>query len=220
MEAADITTGEFRASMVDLLGVLAYGELMGFERLAQDAALAPTIADEAALAHIADTHLGNFDRLRARLTELGAEPEVAMEPFRAALTEFHALTAPSDWLEGLVKAYVGDGISRDFYREVASLCDPVTRDLVTSVCDAQSDDYLVRRLRAAMDADPVVSGRLALWGRRLVGEALRQAQVVAAERDALIDLFVGTSDLASLGAMFSRLTDEHTRRMQALGLNA
>ena len=28
------------------------------------------------------------------------------------------MTAPSDWLEGLVKAYVGDSISEDFYREV------------------------------------------------------------------------------------------------------
>jgi len=220
MEAADLTASNFRASMVDLLGVLAYGELMGFERLAQDAALSPTIADEAALAHIADTHLGNFDRLRTRLLELDVQPEEAMEPFRRPLTEFHALTAPSDWLEGLVKAYVGDGISRDFYSEVAELCDPVTRDLVLAVCDAPSDDYLVRRLREAMESDPVVAGRLALWGRRLVGEALRQAQVVAAERDALIDLFIGTSDFAALGAMFSRLTDEHTRRMQALGLNA
>ena len=34
-------------------------------------------------------------------------------------------------------------------------------------------------------------GRLALWGRRLVGEALSQAQRVAAERDALAALLVG-----------------------------
>ena len=206
--------------MLDLLGVLAYGELMGFERLAQDAAMAPTIADEAALAHIADTHLGNFDRLQARIVELGGEPAAVMEPFRRPLAQFHALTAPSDWLEGLVKAYVGDGISRDFYREIARFCDPQTAEVVRVACEAASDDYLVARLREVMAADPAVSGRLALWGRRLVGEALRQAQAVAGERDALTDLIVGESDLTELGAMFGRLTDAHTRRMQSLGLDA
>ncbi len=80
-------------------------------------------------------------------------------------------------------------------------------------------------MRAATAADPSVSGRLALWGRRLVGEALSQAQQVAAERDALTSLLVGGgsfpgADLAELARMFARLTDEHTVRMQRLGLTA
>ncbi len=75
-----------------------------------------------------------------------------------------------------------------------------------------------------------MAGRLALWGRRLMGEMLSQAQRTAAERDALSNLLVGgitgTSsglagfDLAEIGRMFARLTEEHTRRMQALGLSA
>ena len=42
-----------------------------------------------------------------------------MKPFDA----FHAHTAPRDWLEGLVKAYVGDGLAADFYREIAAFLD-------------------------------------------------------------------------------------------------
>ena len=83
-------------------------------------------------------------------------------------------------------------------------------------------------LRHAIDnllADPRVAGRLALWGRRLVGEALSQAQRVAADRDALSALLVGGADrpgvdLAEIGRMLARLTDNHTRRMQELGLAA
>ena len=48
-----------------------------------------------------------------------------------------------------------------------------------------------REVREAIAADPRVAGRLALWGRRLVGEVLSQAQRVAAERDALSNLLVG-----------------------------
>jgi hypothetical protein len=38
---------------VDLLGVLAYGELTAFERLAADARLAPTVSDKVALGRMA-----------------------------------------------------------------------------------------------------------------------------------------------------------------------
>ena len=216
----------YRLAVVDLLGVLAYTELVAFERLAADASLAPTISDEAALALMASAEIRHFTRLAERLAELGADPSTAMEPFVEPITEFHAKTAPGDWLESLVKAYVGDGIATDFYREVATQVDPETRALVLEVCgDTGHANFAVATVRAAIDADPRIAGRLALWGRRLVGEALSQAQRVAAERDALASLLVGGVDrpglgLAELGAMFSRLTDAHTRRMQTMGLQA
>lgn len=217
---------QYRAAVVDLLAVLAYGELMAFERLAADAAMAPSVADKAALAGMATAEFRHFVMLRDRLTGMDVDPEAAMAPFRRPLEEFHAHTAPSDWLEGLVKAYVGDGIGTDFYEEIARFVDPETRALVLQVCaDLGQSAFVVDRVRAAIAADPRVAGRLALWGRRLVGEALSQAQRVAAERDALSELLVGGvdrpgADLAEIGRMFARLTDNHTRRMAALGLAA
>ncbi len=107
---------------------------------------------------------------RDRLIELGVDPQEAMAPFRRALEDFHAQTAPSDWLEGLVKAYVGDGIGTDFYREISNFVDEDSRALVVSVCDDMGQSaFIVERVRAAINADPRAGGRLALWGRRLVG---------------------------------------------------
>ena len=183
---------EYRAAVVDLLGVLAYGELIAFERLAADAALARRIGDKAALAGMAVAEFRHFVLLRDRLTELGVDPDEAMEPFVAPLDGFHESTAPADWLEGLVKAYVGDGIGDDFYREVARFLDDETRALV--LAGARGHRALrVRGRRSGRPSRPTraVAGRLALWGRRLVGEALIQAQRVAAERDALSKLLVG-----------------------------
>lgn len=217
---------EYRAAVVDLLAVLAYGELSAFERLAADAAMAPSIDDKDALAGMATAEYRHFCLLRDRLDELGVDPQEAMEPFRRALDDFHAQTAPSTWLEGLVKAYVGDGIGTDFYREISAFVDPHTRELVVSVCaDLGNSTFIVDRVRTAIAADPRIAGRLALWGRRLVGEALSQAQRVAAERDALSTLLVGGvdrpgTDLAEIGRMLARLTENHARRMAALGLAA
>jgi hypothetical protein len=173
---------------------------------------------------MASTEFSHFARLRERLDELHADPFAAMEPFVAPFEAFHARTAPADWLEGLVKAYVGDGLAADFYREIAAFLDVDTRTLIIeSLEDAGQSAFVVDRVSRAIRAEPRVAGRLALWGRRLMGEALSQAQRVAAERDALSALLAGGvdrpgMDLAAIGRLFTRLTENHGKRMESLGL--
>jgi hypothetical protein len=179
---------------VDLLGMLAYAELDAYFRLTEDAALAPSLADRAALAGMAVAEFGHFRLLGERLSALGAQADQAMLPFAPALDAFHARTAPADWLESLVKAYVGDGFAADFYRAVAELVDPQTRELVLRVlADTGHAEFVIARVRAAIAADPHLGGRLALWARRLVGEALAQAYRVVADRRSLAALLAGAS---------------------------
>jgi hypothetical protein len=216
----------YRVAVVDLLGGLAYSELTAFERLTEDATTAPTLEDKVALASMAVAEFGHFSRLRDRLSDLGADPFASMEPFHAPVDAFHAHTAPSNWLESLIKAYVGDGLAADFYREIATYLDPETRDLILATLDdTGQSQFAVDRVRKAIEENPKIAGRLALWARRLMGEALSQAQRVAAERDALSTLLVGGvdrpgMDLAAIARMFARLTETHTARMAALGLQA
>jgi hypothetical protein len=215
---------QYREAVVDLLGAIAYGEISAFERLVEDAKLAPTLEDKVAIAAMASAEFGHVARLRERLTQLGADPFEAMAPFQAPIDKFHEYTAPGDWYEGLIKAYVGDGMANDFYREIAAYLDTDTRDLiVASLEDSGHSAFVVDRVRAAIAADPRLGGRLALWGRRLMGEALTQAQRVAADRDALTALLAGGVDrpgldLAALGRMFTRITERHAERMAELGL--
>jgi hypothetical protein len=216
----------YRAAVVDLLGAIAYGEISAFERLAEDARMAPKLEDKVAIGSMAATEFGHVGLLLERLTELGADPYAAMAPFREPIDLFHAHTAPADWYESLIKAYVGDGMAADFYREIAAYLDARTRDLIiASLTDAGQSEFVVDRVRAGIAADQRLGGRLALWGRRLMGEALTQAQRVAAERDALSALLAGGVDrpgldLAAIGRMFSRITERHAARMAELGLDS
>lgn len=223
-EGHDSLPAEPADAVGELLGVIAYAELVAFERLASYAGLAPSLTDKAALAELAVAEFRNCERLVNALAARGIDPELAMEPFVPPLDEFHAKTSPGDWLEGLVKAYVGDGLANDFYGELAKVLDPETHMLVSEVVSSTGEAaaFVVDRVRTAIDADPKVGGRLALWARRIVGEALVQAQRVAADREALTELLVGQggggADLTELGRVFNRILENHSARMKALGL--
>ncbi len=210
-----------RQAVIELLGVLSYGQLTAFDRLAEDARLAPTLEGRAALARMAAAEVAHHGRLSERLVALGSDPSEAMRPFVAALDSFHDGTRASTWLEGLVKAYVGDGLAADFYREVAAFLPDEDRALVEEVLDDTGhSEFALREVRAAIAADPAVAGRLALWARRLVGEALTQSQAVIAEHDPLAELMLsGTGDLNGIARLLERITTAHTERMHALGLS-
>jgi hypothetical protein len=209
------------AALVDLLALLAYGELQAFDLMATDARLAPDLRRRAVLSEMAAAEIVNYRRLDARLEALGVDAETAMRPFEPALRHYHDQTEPKDWLEALTKAYVGDGIADDFYREAALCLDSPDRELVLDVLhDSRYADFAAQEIREAIAADPKVANRLSMWARRLVGEGLSQAQRVAVERPALTALLaLRAEEQDGIAALFRRLTSAHTTRMAVVGLN-
>ncbi|WP_102160879.1 ferritin-like fold-containing protein [Zhihengliuella halotolerans] len=198
-----------------LYGLMAYRELTTFERLSSDARFSPTLADRAALAKLAVTEYGHFELACDELTAAGRDPEAVMEPFMEIIDELHERTRPGDWYESLMKAYVLDAVSADFYRVAAERLSEQARLLARRIqeLDEQSA-WLTERLRADID-DERLRSRLALWGRRLLGEALTKARFV-----------LDTTDLGSLFSdeerkeLYADLIRKHSRRMAALKLTA
>jgi hypothetical protein len=205
------------AAVADLLGMLAYASLLAFDRMAADARLAPDLHRRAILCEMAAAQIANYRLIADRLASHGLDTATAMQPFREALSRYHEATEPTDWLEALTKAYIGDGMAADFYRSIAEHLPTPERDLVLHVLHQNPyDEFAVTEVRAAIAADPKVAGRLSMWARRLVGEALSQATRVLGEHGQMLAL-IGDGDLGD--DFFTQLKRAHGDRMAAVGLN-
>ena len=205
----------------ELFGLLAYGQLSAFYRLASDAEMSPDLRGKVAMAGLAATDFQHFELLSGALADRGVDVFDAMAPYTQILERFHASTTPSSWLESLVKAYIGDGLASDFHREIVAALPADVREIVReSLEETARSEFVVAEVRAAIAASPQESSRLALWARRLLGEAITQAQYLAMQREALAELVMAAAgDINHLAELFDRLQDEHARRMDALGLS-
>jgi hypothetical protein len=213
------------ADAIELLGLVAQLQLEAFSRSAEDSAVAPTLGQRLALSRFAADAVVRRDRVMDRIVELGGDPLAAMGCFDHVLDDFDVRTSPSTWWERLLTSYVGYGVADDFCRIAAARLDDASRALVLDVLEDHSHaDLAIAEIAAAGAGDDVLVARLALWGRRLGGEALGVVQALLGSRPALLRIAAGTDAYVEAGdasgKLFGELTAEHTHRMGRLGLTA
>lgn len=204
---------EMAPESMPYLGQAAYLQLAIFETLSRAMANAPSTEAKEALSRAAGLSLAKHHALAAEIAKKGKEPGAAMAPYAERIDSFARLTAGADWYETLLTSYVTSGLLDDFYR---SLADGLPGDASATVRKIFSGDdghdLIATELRNAIDANPHLASRLAMWGRRLVGDTLLVARSALSER--------GHRDEARLEPVFTELISAHTRRMDALGLTA
>ncbi len=203
---------------VALLGLVAYGELSAFSQLAADAQRAPDLAGRAELATLAAVEMDHYVRVRDHLATRGVDVLDAMGPFVARVDALLRNVGARDWPEALVATALGRGLVTDLQTEALEGLSGDEADLVRDViAETGHGAFVEARIREACE-DPQVHARLAMWGRRLLGEAL--AAVVAAfdEHPGLAAVVEGTSGGRARAAVLKRLKSQHNKRVSSLGL--
>ncbi|GFG62883.1 hypothetical protein MKUB_03730 [Mycobacterium kubicae] len=204
----------------ELFALLAYGEVAAFYRLTDEARMAPNLQGRISMASMAAAEMGHYELLRDALESRGVDVVSAMAKYVSPLENYHRLTMPSTWLEALVKTYVADALAADLYLEIADgLPDEVADVVRAALSETGHSQFVVAEVRAAVTSSGKQRSRLALWSRRLLGEAITQAQYLLADHDELVDLVLsGTGGLGQISAFFERLQQTHDQRMRELGL--
>ncbi len=206
---------ELTPDVIAFLGQAAYVQLTIFENLSRAVATAPTTEAKSLLSVVAGRALDKHHGLTAEISKRGEMPGQVMDPFTARVDDFQRHTGGSDWLELLVTCYVTAGFLDDFFAKLAvGLPADIGPRMAKLIGGPSDDEVLTRQILQAIDANPRLASRLAMWGRRLVGDTMlvaRGALALSPNHD---------NDEARIEPVFTELIAAHTRRMDALGLTA
>ena len=213
--ATKVTLAELTPGRDRFLGQAAYLQLTLFENLSALVAGAPTIEAKEALSRAVAISLDRYQRLTAEIRRTGGEPSTVMAPYTAGIDFFQRVTTGSSWHEGLVTSHITAGILDDFFALLAVGLPGAEAARVKEIYAADSHEALLaEQIRFGIAADPTLSSRLAMWGRRLVGDTMLVA------RSALAAEAASAPDESRIEPVFTELIAAHTRRMDALGLTA
>jgi hypothetical protein len=217
---------------IKFLGQLAYLQLSNFEILTNEIKYSPSMTDKAELSECAARAFDEYRAIARKLEHEGVQVTEAMEPFKERINNFHSLTKGIDWYENILKVYLVTGLLDDFYVRLAVGLNPLLRaDIEKALADKTIDRFAKRVLLAAMAENPQLASRLALWGRRIMGEALLElraafdnrklagvarTRALSAEEERRVNL----DSYSKLEPLITELIGAHSLRMDAIGLPA
>ncbi len=196
------------------LGQAAYIQLSLFEDLSRLVAVAPTVEAKDALTRASAISLDRYQGLTAEIRRTGGEPGELMAPYTAGVDYFQRVTQGADFYESVMTCHITAGILDDFFSRLALGLPAADAARISPLYAPSHEPLLADQLRAGIAENPVLAARLALWGRRLVGDAMLVA------RSALATPPASEKDEAKIEPVFTELIAAHTRRMDALGLTA
>jgi hypothetical protein len=197
------------------LGRAARVQLVQFEGLSFAVSLASSLPVKERLSRAAAISLRKHHLLVAEIDRTGAVPATIMEKHTAGIEYFQSATRGADLTEVLMTSYISAGLLDDFFARLAVGLKGETGTRVASLYAAESyEKLLADELTAAIAADPRLAARMAMWGRRLVGDAMLIARGSLAAQPST------ASDEARIEPVFTELIAAHTRRMDVLGLTA
>jgi hypothetical protein len=182
------------ADLTQSRAAAAYAALVEIERLAALLASAPALTDRIAIAEVITQRHARFRDVLDRLAARDSQPETASAS--PALDDARRRVAPTDWWEGLAAVALFAPLTDELFIALAGAGDQPSVDGASAMSEvggradasaaySASDAaaiWAAERLRSAIGGDPVLAARMALWGRRLVGEAIVLARAFGGER--------------------------------------
>ena len=200
-------------ALIQVLGAVAYGEQKAYEGAKAEAAAATDEAARRRFRKIAAEELRHHKGFVARLEALGADPERAMRPYRAALDEYHARDAVGDPVRDAVVGFLGEGVADDLLQWLRQVVDDDTAAFIDTVIadEVEHEALAAADLRAALEDTPGGRRAAARASREMLVHMLWSGRRSATPMAAFLRL--GRSPQL-LGALLGG----HARRMRAIGL--
>lgn len=204
------------------LGLFGYTSLGAFTLLADDAARSPDLAVRIRLSRMAAAEMAELAIVEEIISRQGWQSQELLAGFAPIMKDFLVRAQPGDWWERLMRSYVGFNLLEDLLGEMCEGLPVELRDaLIGNVGVSGHADLVAEVLEPVLASDEKLASRLALWGRRVVGEALSLTRRLFAEFPELAELIAGDGTAAEReAALMGRLQAAHARRFTRLKLTS
>jgi hypothetical protein len=206
--------------------------LSNFEILTNELKYSPTTQYKAELSEAAAKSFEKYRAISKKLVALGFDVTDSMDPFTERIDTFHSRTAGVDWYESVIKIYLVSGLLDDFYKRLAVGLNSELRESVEkALADKTFEKFAKQVLTEGMAGNPQLESRLALWGRRLMGDVLLEVRAAFDNRklagigkDAKLSLEderkVNLESYSKIEPLVTEMIAAHSLRMDAVGLTA
>ncbi len=214
------------------LGQLAYLLLSNFEILTNELKYAPTTQYKAELSEAAAKSFEKYRTVSKKLSGLGVDVTDSMDPFTERIDTFHSRTSGVDWYEAIIKVYLVSGLLDDFYKRLAVGLNSELRESVEkALSDKTFEKFAQKVITEGKEMNPELDSRLALWGRRLMGDVLLEVRAAfdnrklagidkSASLSAEQERKVNLESYSKIEPLISEMIAAHSLRMDSIGLAA
>lgn len=214
-----VAIGELEPDFAALVGQVAYLQLAQFETASAVAGRTSDLKARENLTRVAAAILQKHHDLIDLLAKQGVDPTVSMRPFTAGIDRYRRRLANAGWAESVLTLHLTTGILDDFFsRLAAGLPGAAGQQVADVIARDPGHEALVAVLTKIVVQDPRRGSRLAMWGRRLVGDTLLVARSALDAVPSVAGAQRG--DDVRVEPVLSEIIAQHTRRMDALGLTA
>jgi hypothetical protein len=197
-------------------------------RLLEDSArFAPAEEARQLQLEAAEIYRNRHRELSGLLASQGVAVTDSMDYFVERIETFHSRTRGADWYENLISFYLAYGILEDLYEALASGLQGSKRNQITRLLgNDQGFEFAREQLADAIQRDPKLSARLALWGRSIIADVLLEVRASVDLSRAEIqpegndEADIRRAEFKFLEPLTGELIATHTMRMDALGLSA
>jgi hypothetical protein len=215
------TTADRRLATVELLGVLAYGQLRSFGAMSAAVRFAPDARAADRIAGFARREHDAYQLLHDHLAAMTDLPTAAMDRQKGLFDQFFGRAPLEDWFGATVFFAFGIPLARDFMRTVVPMLDPESGDVVLRALQdrAEVEAAAIGLLRSELTSEAQRERARSIVAD-LLGQALTSFQQAAGDSDALSVLLGAQDDEAAVEVrrLAMGLLTAHRGRLVELGL--
>lgn len=206
---------EFAPGIVNYLGMTAFLQLSLYEAATQGVTGASTLEAKEVLAEVAGDALQKHHSFTAEIARRNHEPHRVMRPFAPSIERYLRRISVPDWHQHVLAIWLVGGLFDEFFADLAEGINDKYKTEAAAILRENTGRIRLQELLAKeIQQHPELADRLALWGRRLVGDTLLLAREVLrlSEHQSF--------DAEKMEPVFTELTSAHMQRMDSLHLTA